>query len=87
MSVQKVLDQVFSELTPSHVQEVILRMAEEHRVEGSAGVPFYRIVDGLVGARDLGTGADRWHARMKIKRAVIEMLDQIPEMKYVEGDA
>ncbi len=87
MSVQDTLDRVLSELTPSHLRQVILDMAEEHRVEGSAAVPLFSIVDGLVGKRDLGSGAERWRARMKIKRTVITMLDQISGMLYVEGDA
>jgi hypothetical protein len=66
---------------------MVLDMAEGHYIEGSAGVPVYSIVDALVGERDLGTGAEGWRARMRVKRAAIGMLERIPEMKYVEGDA
>jgi len=87
MSVQKVVEQVLSELTLPHLREVILRLAKKRSPEDSAGVPFFTIVDALVAERDLGDGAEGWRARMKVKRAVIEMVSQIPHMLYVEGDA
>ena len=87
MNTKHILDQVLSELTLSHLRQVVLEMAEGRYVEGAAGVPLYAIVDALVGEGDLGTGAERWRSRLRIKRAVIEMLESVPEMKYVEGDA
>ena len=87
MNTEDALDKVLSALTLSHLRRVVLEMAEGRYIDGAAGVPLYAIVDALVGERDLGTGAERWRARLRIKRAVIEMLVSIPEMKYVEGDA
>lgn len=87
MSIQDVVEEILSELTPARLRKVILDMVEERCIDGPAGLSLFRVVDALAGARDLGSGAEGWRARIKIKGAVIEMLDQVPEMKYVEGDA
>ena len=87
MSKQEPLDRILAKVTPEHLQEIILGIANAQTAKDRSTVSFFPVLDALAAGQDLGSGAEAWSAQVKIKRAIIKALDQIPEMRYIEGDA
>ena len=87
MDKQKVLDQILAKVTPEHLQEIILGIANAQTAKDRSTVSFFPVLDALISGQDLGSSSETWSAQVKIKKAIIKALKQIPEMRYIEGDA
>ena len=81
------LDRVLAALTPERLREIILAIASEQAPADRAGVALTPIIEALTGGNALGTGSEGWGAYLKLKEAIIQAVDQVAGMRYVEGDA
>jgi len=76
-----------AELTPERLSKIVTELARSQPPGERSDVSLFAIIKALTAGQDLGSGAEAWSAQRKIKRAIIETLDQVPGMRYIEGDA
>ena len=81
------LDGILADLTPDRLREIVLGLSATKRGEEASGISMPEIMDTVMGGGDLGTGSEGWAATLRLKRAIIDRVGQIPGMQYVEGDA
>jgi hypothetical protein len=83
---QENLAHILAELTPRRVRDAVLAVADRPQ-RAEVGISVSEVLTELTGGADLGTGSEGWRHELQLKRAVREILRQIPDMQYVEGDA
>ena len=79
------LSQIISQLTPEHLREVIIGLAEGQPPENRSGVSLESIVGALATETDLGGGSARFRSYQRIKQAIQDGVAQIPGMRYVHS--
>lgn len=77
---------ILGSLTSARGREAVLAVANRPQ-RAEVGVSMSEVLTELVGGLDLGSGSEGWGHELQLKRAVIDLLGQIPDMQYVEGDA
>jgi len=87
MSAEQTLERMLAALTPDGLRALVLALAEEQPADARSNVNLSTIMEALPGYADLGSGAEGWSAQLALKRALIAMLAQIPDLQFVEGDA
>ncbi len=68
--------------------ERLSRLIEE-LAGNESNVSMQRILDALAeaGNVDLINGREGWQARLRVQRAVVDLLADMSDLQYVEGDA
>lgn len=87
MGAREVLQRILDELTAEHLRDTILAIADAQPADQRSAVNLSAIMEGLVGDHDLGSGSEGWSAQLALKREIISVIDGIPEMQFVDGDA
>lgn len=77
------LSQIISQLTPGHLREVIIGLAEGQPSENRSGVGVESILGVLATGMDLGEGRARSRGYQRLKQAVQDGVGQISGMRYV----
>jgi hypothetical protein len=80
------LAHILAGLTPGRVREAVLAVANRLQ-RAEVGVSVSEVLTELTEGLDLGFGPEGWSHELQLKRGVIDILRQIPDMEYVEGDA
>jgi len=80
------LEGLLSGLTPSHLRETVMTLARQSG-RPDEGVPLQVLMDHLQGDLDLGTGREGWSHQLRLKRTIVALVGETPNLKFVEGDA
>jgi hypothetical protein len=88
MGSMEAIERVEGALTAEQLAEIISALARE-RASDRSGVPIHRILTALASANGfaLDAGPAGWEIQVRLTRLVRKLVDQIPEMRYIEGDA
>jgi hypothetical protein len=81
------LERVLAGLTPARIERVVRELSAARAAGDRAGVPVPAVVEALTARLDLGEGPEGWRAQLAITRAIREVLENVPGMRFVEGDA
>ena len=87
MSAKDQLKMVLACLGPASLRARVNAIADGQPADQRDSVNLSAIMDALAVGRDLGTGSEGWAAQLALKRAIIDLLGQIPDMQFVAGDA
>jgi hypothetical protein len=87
MEPQTRVERILRDLTPARLREVIHDLAKQRRLDDRSTVPMTDLLDAVGGGEALGSGGAAWSATLRLKRALVAMLGEIPGLQYVEGDA
>ena len=79
------LSQIIAQLSPEHLREVIIGLAEGQPPENRSGVSVESILGVLVTEMDLGEGRARSRSYQRLKQAVQDGVAQMPGMRYVHA--
>jgi hypothetical protein len=79
------LEQILSALTPERLEQLVLEAVERRPPGERRGVGVSEIIKCLIGDHDLGTGADRSQAYLKLVEAVRTVVSSIEGFQYVES--
>lgn len=81
----KELNRVLATITPEHVRAVILALNSKQSPKARSAVALESIANTLIGDANLGKGQERGQAYEKVKLAIRDAVNQIPDMTYVHG--
>jgi len=84
---RQTLDDVLASLSGPRMRDTVKEIAARGSPAQGQTADMNDIIDAVTGAADLGDGAAAWAARMRLKRAIVAMVEAMPGMTYVEGDA
>jgi hypothetical protein len=74
-------------LSPGSLRRIVLEIAATQAPDNRDGVAVVPIVEVLTEGLDLGAGSEGWQAHLRLKRAIMEAVAQVPGLKYVEADS
>ncbi|MHB0857863.1 MAG: hypothetical protein ACYC5M_09865 [Anaerolineae bacterium] len=84
---EKDVDALLKTVTASRLKELLPTLAVAQSAGNRAAISLPDIVDALTRGMNLGTGAEGWAVQLRLKQAIKNAVAQIPDMRYVEGDA
>jgi hypothetical protein len=87
MHVQQLYATILSEARPETLATLIQGLAAQRPRGDRSGVSLPDVVNALIGGRDVGVGAEAWQFQLRLKEAIRAAVDQVPGMRFVEGDA
>lgn len=77
-------DEIIAKLTPQRLLALVREMLARPRTAGERAVPVYEVIDELVAGRGFDARA-KAILTPPLKSAIIQMLDQAPELEFVGG--
>ncbi|MCD6520152.1 MAG: hypothetical protein J7M05_09555 [Anaerolineae bacterium] len=81
------LESILQNLDAEHLKRVILRLSANLPSEDRSTVSLPAIIDALTEGQGLGPGREGWQAQLRLREAIIKLVEEIPGMLFVEGDA
>ena len=87
MKEQEALDRILARVTPDRLRDLILDLDRRQPIHRESGVSLPDLMDALCERVDLGSGPEAWSAQLRLKKAIVDTLALIPDMRFVEGDA
>lgn len=81
------LEPILAMLTPETLATLVHRLAAQQPAGARDNVSVPDILEELLRGRDLGSPAEAWAARLALQRAIAELVAQVPDLEYVEGDS
>ena len=77
-------DEIIAEITPQRLLALVRGMLAEPRMAGGRTVAIYEVINELVAGRGFDARA-KAILTPPLKSAMIQMLDQMPELEFVGG--
>ena len=87
MNDQDLLNRILATMTPERMRAIIQDLASKQAPDDRSGVTLGAIYEVLMQRKDMGEGPESWRVFLKLKQMVMDMVAQIPGMKYIEADA
>ena len=81
------LDDILASLTPDSLRQLIDDIADAQPEGEHSGVGVGSVVFRLVAGRDIGAGAERSAAYMKLMAAIESLVPAIGGMRYIKAQA
>ncbi len=81
------LDDILSALTPDTLRQLIYDIADSQPEGEHSGVGVGSIVFRLIAGRDLGAGAERSAAYLKLMAAIEALVPALGGMRYIKAQA